>query len=202
MIFHLVLNPDALISCRLIPECLVQISRRCEKRRDGGKKKKKKSERYRWRLSRFCHEFAASSSFGGNERRKPRGACRLCEKTILFLRAGTHVLSRSPGSRDERALRAPLKATPDSKPRPSPATLAPELPLLLPLALCPFSLGLPLALANFPLYLFLSFFPFPFVSLLSLSEFYLSALSHCLSCSIFALRPSPSTSRLTLSSCS
>lgn len=66
----------------------------------------------------------------------------MCEKTILFLRAGTHVLSRSPGSRDERALRAPLKATPDSKPRPSPATLAPELPLLLPLALCPFSLEL------------------------------------------------------------
>jgi len=57
----------------------------------------------------------------------------------------TRLLSRSPGSRDERALRASLKAAPDSEPRPSPplsllldrrrsSTLSP-LPLDFPLAL-------------------------------------------------------------------
>lgn len=153
-----------------------------------------------------CRDFATSllrvPLLAGTSDESHEEPAECVRKLSSFLRAGTHVLSRSPGSRDERALRAPLKATPDSKPRPSPATLAPELPLLLPLALCPFSLELPLALADFPLYLFLSFFPFPFVSLPSLSEFYLSALSRCLSCSIFAPRPSPSASRLTLSSCS
>lgn len=69
--------------------------------------------------------------------------CRRSEKTTLFSRADTHVLSRSLGSRDERALRAPLKATPDSKPRPFPATLAPE-PLLLPRS--PFSLDISLSI--------------------------------------------------------
>lgn len=80
---------------------------------------------------------APSRSFGGNdsggEGRGLREGGRT-EGTTLFSRTDTHVLSRSPGSRDERALRAPLKATPDSKPRPSPATLAPG-PLSLPRSL-------------------------------------------------------------------
>jgi len=131
--------------------------------------------------------FLAGTSDGDHEDRSE------CEKTTLFLRAGTHVLSRSPGSRDERVLRAPLKATPDSKPRPSPATLAPELSRLLPLAFCPFSLKLPLALVSFPLRICfsLSLFLFRF-SLISQNS--ISDLSHCLSCSIFALHLSPSTS--------
>lgn len=126
----------------------------------------------------------AGTSDGGPTR---IGLCRGCEKTTLFPRAGTHVLSRSPGSRDERALRAPLKATPDSKPRPSPAILASELPLLLPLALslCPFSFGislsqLPLALASFPLRICIFLFlPSPFLSVhfLSLAKFYLISVS-------------------------
>lgn len=115
-------------------------------------------------------------------------------RTTLFSRSNTHVLSRSPGSRDERALRASLKAAPDSKPRPSPATLAPGPPPLFPfhpLSSPYFSLDLPFVLATFSLRLFLSLF---FVS--PLLEFYLRlAILLCLLCSIsvFSLSSSFST---------
>jgi len=104
-------------------------------------------------------------------------------KLFFFLRTGTHVISRSPGSRDERALRAPLKATPDSKQRSSPPLL-----LLLNYRCSSLSLSV-LFLSSFlsplpachsiSLSLFLSY-------LLYLSQNSISTLSHCLSYSIFA----------------
>lgn len=186
MIFHLVLNPDALIGCRLIPACLVQISRRCEKRRDGGKKKKSGRCRRGRLLSRFCRGFLFWGERATGATRV--GACRRCEKTTLFLRTGTHVLSRSPGSRDERALRAPLKAPLIRSRDP------PPLPLLLncrcsSLSVSVLSLSVFLSRASsrprqLPTpYLFLSFslfLPFHLVLISYLSQNSISALSHCL----------------------
>lgn len=101
------------------------------RRRGMGKRRGRKVQDVDPRFS----PFGISYVFGGNKgctrvKKTPRG--RGHARITLYPRPDTHVLSRSPGSRDERALRASLKAAPDSKPRPSPATLAPGPPLLFP----------------------------------------------------------------------
>lgn len=45
LIFHLLLNPDALISCRLIPECLVQILRRWTAKNEARVRRRRGRER-------------------------------------------------------------------------------------------------------------------------------------------------------------
>lgn len=130
-------------------------------------------------------DFAANSSrsFGGNERTGITGVGVSREPRELpsFSRVDTHVLSRSPGSRDERALRAPLKATPDSKPRLSPATLAPGPPPSPPLSRCPLPLGISLSHAGdsppYSVLLLLSFSPLSSSFRFSFSPFRLRHLT-------------------------
>lgn len=98
----------------------------------------------------------------------------------LFANRHARFSPRSLDSRDERALRAPLKATPDSKRRPFPAaaTLAPEPPVLL-LPPCPvlslslrisLSVSVPLPASFLALCTFLCFSPS--TPCFFLSEFY------------------------------
>lgn len=99
-------------------------------RSDFGRCEKEDKERKKIQLvsiSAFC-DFCAL--FDGNEGKELRESEHQ-EKIVFSFRESVRTfLSRFPDSRDERALCAPLKATPDSKPRPFPATLAPEPPLL------------------------------------------------------------------------
>jgi len=101
-------------------------SRRRERRRKAGVER------------RFSRPSRDTLAYSWRETRRDEGVARGWEsaharENYPFSRADrrTRLLSRSPGSRDERALRAPLKATPDSEPRPSPAILASGPPALL-----------------------------------------------------------------------
>ena len=97
----------------LIPGCLVQISQWCEKQRERRRKVEV--------LTRLTFvTILPQASFLAGMSEATRVGVKDVSKLLFFLRTGTHVISRSPGSRDERALRAPLKATPDSKQRSSP----------------------------------------------------------------------------------
>lgn len=74
LIFHLLLNPDALISCRLIPECLVQILRRWTAKNEARVRRRRGRERekgkgYKMSIGDFpqFYPFVTSYFFGGNE---------------------------------------------------------------------------------------------------------------------------------------
>lgn len=167
-----------------------------EQRDKGAVKRDEKGEGERYKVSIRDFLLLVSRTFLAETRgiqewkHLGRGHARI----TLFPRPDTHVLSRSPGSRDERALRASLKAAPDSKPRPSPATLAPGPPPLFPSHLLTHSSPSLVFLSVFLSYLPPShslFFPFrlPWNSI---------SVLLCPLCSIFVSRLS--SSFLTLSS--
>lgn len=139
-----------------------------------------------WRFPRLCRsslapfwrEQATRITRVGVPKGRKLPSCRGPIRTFL---------SRSAGSRDERALRAPLKATPDSKLRPSPAaTLAPGPPssppsrhfsLILPLVsfLLSVSLSHTHSLSLCPLYPLLSLLEFYFIPVRLCPSFTLSS---------------------------
>lgn len=119
--------------------------RRKRRRRRRRRKRKMKIEGVDRRFPQFRYESLALFWRERTNVNHEGGGIKESRELSSLPRTDTHVLSRSPGSRDERALRAPLKATPDSKPRPSPATLASGPPPSPPLSRCPLPLGISLS---------------------------------------------------------